>query len=390
MEQATTFRLSAEQLKSKLKEHLVRGEDGRLHGEQRFRGKVIDSLIDAHVVVEERFSLTAEDYPKHFGGPKGTYSVTHFRNGKFPYTLENLAPLTEGSVVARRLYCSRWLAEEAFVEFTAGNGVGAVQLYAAAYRLDDLPVAWVGGMIDPAIETFGIIANGEESTNIRADAFLVLSFLFFFKRDSQHCLQSILAAQQLAPDDHVMYFVEGNFRNSLGQFDAALAALDRALELGSSHEALFVRGDLLEKLKMDDMARETLEEYIRRAPPEERKVCEAHYHLAVSAATEGTARRCLERGLAAEEMRLPCYPKVPSNYRRLAEARSGKFHACGCIECPNLGKEKCSGCGTVRYCSRECQKKDWTQHKLECQSKQKATATSSQKASVKVRPKRTA
>ena len=39
---------------------------------------------------------------------------------------------------------------------------------------------------------------------------------------------------------------------------------------------------------------------------------------------------------------------------------------CGFVECQNLSKQTCSSCKMIKYCSRECQKVDWPQHKAKC------------------------
>jgi len=35
-----------------------------------------------------------------------------------------------------------------------------------------------------------------------------------------------------------------------------------------------------------------------------------------------------------------------------------------CAVCNNAGKQLCTGCGNINYCSRTCQKSDWPTHKL--------------------------
>lgn len=43
-----------------------------------------------------------------------------------------------------------------------------------------------------------------------------------------------------------------------------------------------------------------------------------------------------------------------------------KITYCGVDGCENVGKQKCSICLYRKYCSRDCQKKDWKTHKLHC------------------------
>jgi hypothetical protein len=41
---------------------------------------------------------------------------------------------------------------------------------------------------------------------------------------------------------------------------------------------------------------------------------------------------------------------------------------CANKNCSNPGKHLCSGCGSEIYCSKECQKADWANHKTACKS----------------------
>ena len=38
-----------------------------------------------------------------------------------------------------------------------------------------------------------------------------------------------------------------------------------------------------------------------------------------------------------------------------------------CPVCDEVAKNRCSRCTNIWYCGRECQRKDWKQHKKECQ-----------------------
>lgn len=372
----------SELLKQFLRSQFVQpDEDGRLRGQEKFKARMLDSIADMKLLMDAEAC----------GGGNPSRAEKWFRERRSiplsdavrdPFNIERIDPLTEGSEVARRLYASRVLSEQGFVELMEGNGVGAAQCYAAAYRLDDLPVQWVGAIVGPAIEMFHGVANSLESASIRADALFVLFFLHnCCTKDAEAALQSIKMAQHLAPLDAALYFAEGNLLNSFDRPDEATTALEKAIELGYGCEALFVLGCVLQtKLESEQAdrkndatlrssARACLEEYIQRAAPEERKVCEAYYHLAMLEILEGnlgTARRRFDSGMSAEARRLSCFEDKPSYYRRLVHTQVQRFYACGNGECPKLGLEKCSGCKAIRYCSRKCQKTHWKHHKSDC------------------------
>lgn len=40
--------------------------------------------------------------------------------------------------------------------------------------------------------------------------------------------------------------------------------------------------------------------------------------------------------------------------------------SCGLAECDKEGTQRCGGCKETFYCSKECQKTHWKQHKYDC------------------------
>jgi hypothetical protein len=42
-----------------------------------------------------------------------------------------------------------------------------------------------------------------------------------------------------------------------------------------------------------------------------------------------------------------------------------------CVKCNKPSESRCSACITTYYCSKDCQKNDWPNHKIECKKKQK-------------------
>ena len=52
---------------------------------------------------------------------------------------------------------------------------------------------------------------------------------------------------------------------------------------------------------------------------------------------------------------------------------------CNYKDCPNIGTKLCGGCKLQRYCSLECQKNNWPEHRRMCKSHQKTSLLATKK-----------
>lgn len=367
----------ADAVKVILKNSLKLNKEGRLHGNEKVTKRLLSNMFDFVDHISDYTCDTVEQWGKETSTKPG------FR-GKlrdFPFTLEKLEPLTEDSMVARMLYTCRFLYEQAYVQLEAGDSVAFVHLYAAAYRLDGRPIIHDQGApeIWNEVRTTG-------SIDAQADALFLLAHPAFSAQEFEFALELIGQALRLKPDDSQFHFMRGIILNSMTNFQAADLALQSASAIDDEPEYLWMRGCILENMggngptsldpadqrKMRDGARCLLDEFVHRSPPESDKVCQAYYHMAemeIANGNLGSARRLLDKGLAAEQHQLPCFHGPPSQFRQRVEVRLRKIHACGWESCQEVGVESCSGCLRVHYCSRVCQKLDWKGHKPNCQKK---------------------
>lgn len=81
-------------------------------------------------------------------------------------------------------------------------------------------------------------------------------------------------------------------------------------------------------------------------------------------------RSLLRAGTAVFDMRRrppQAYPEAPSV---CVDSRFDKYLCGACKRPPALGEKllKCGRCRAVTYCNQDCQKADWSQHKVVCSS----------------------
>ena len=123
----------------------------------------------------------------------------------------------------------------------------------------------------------------------------------------------------------------------------------------------------------DERAISLLEEYVKCAEPDARKLPEACYRLAVSHGLKGpkhmgSAKKFYAQGERADQhqVALGLFPEEAAQFRKQARALVNHYHSCEREDCKSSATKNCSGCGRVYYCSKECQVADWPAHEGQC------------------------
>jgi hypothetical protein len=71
-------------------------------------------------------------------------------------------------------------------------------------------------------------------------------------------------------------------------------------------------------------------------------------------------------GLKADKSRLPTFPDELSSFRKEAKTLASKYNSFGNLRCKRAVRMLCTACRLVFYGSRECQTKEWRDHKTMC------------------------
>ena len=61
--------------------------------------------------------------------------------------------------------------------------------------------------------------------------------------------------------------------------------------------------------------------------------------------------------------------KTRAAYDKLQSTKDNLNKKKSCHVCKNLTRKKCGGCNNIFYCSKECQRTDWKEHKKICKKK---------------------
>ena len=243
--------------------------------------------------------------------------------------------------------------------------------FAQAYRKNSLVVLWSP---EPRAATMvameSLYQNTLLSPKVRADALFVHANLKFALGDYPGGIQEVRLAIHLLPNDAEFYATLGCIYAMQWKAAAALAAFEQCRNLGCDdvEHTLFHRGIL--SIKDSDMLL-LLEEYVKRAEPDGRKLPEACYRLAIlygfkGPAYLGKARRFYDMGQTADKNRLPVFRDESSQHRIRARTLLKRYKPCGNPQCDQVGTMDCSSCHTVAYCSSDCQRKHWKVHKKTC------------------------
>ena len=81
----------------------------------------------------------------------------------------------------------------------------------------------------------------------------------------------------------------------------------------------------------------------------------------------------LEKFKAGVKEQIELEDKMKKDNKERTAEEGGR--SCGNQDCQGKGRQRCSDCNFVYYCSRKCQAKAWGEHKVECREIQKEFKT---------------
>jgi hypothetical protein len=129
---------------------------------------------------------------------------------------------------------------------------------------------------------------------------------------------------------------------------------------------------------------EAFEAFVAASEPDNRQVPEALYGIALEyfkIKNKEKAEEYYQKALRSESptIRLPCFEPISDNFppkcllKLYLDRNTPKPESRGASKpdvCRNCGKSgqlrQCGNCKQVKYCTRNCQKEDWKEHKKNC------------------------
>eukprot|EP00741_Cyanophora_paradoxa_P011725 tig00020563_g11329.t1 len=300
------------------------------------------------------------------------------------------------SPTAQRLMDARRHFDASMNLLRQGHFPAAIRALAECYKREEI-VAQFPDFVVPMFMT-AVEAILEENPN-DVDALFVNAAMLMGSRSAEESANFATKCITLDPTQAGFYRLRGAMRSFAKQYDKAIRDFDKALEIMANaadpyrYDLLYLRATALFLSegygpRCEGKARQALEEYIREAPPDERKVAEAHYQLCLRLLHElrdfDAAKATFERAKEAERRRLPVFPPIDADWPHKILARqaielmeraprafrrdreeSVSCAACG-AEGPSL--KECGRCHAVSYCNADCQRAHWKQHKKACKA----------------------
>jgi tetratricopeptide (TPR) repeat protein len=301
---------------------------------------------------------------------------------KFPFALENLNRIMNDHPQSKTVMGLLQSAVSSAIGMDAlkqGDIVLAASALTEAYKKNSMVVRWETSEGLVALESFNQLYSDPNQDRItRAEAVFVHGNLMLLQGQVKQGLTKIRVAQRLLAPNEDPYFsaVEGCVLAMQMDLAGSQKAFKKAARLGCDdlEHTLFHLAVLPTDASADQTRRiSLLEEFVKCAEPDARKLPEACYRLAILHGLQGprhlgAAKRFFTRGEKADQDRIKSlFPDdEASQWRKQARALVKRYSSCGRKDCTSAATKNCAACGQACYCSQDCQKADWPSHRARC------------------------
>ena len=257
-----------------------------------------------------------------------------------------------------------------------GDSKTAASALAEAYRKNSQVVLWQLDKVPAAQKSFNkLYSDMSQEPKVRSEALFVHANLLFLRGQIKQGLTQIKMAQRILFPNEDPYFaaLQGCFLSMQMQVGEAQKAFQKAAKLGcrDPEHTLFHRAIMSQKCVRKN-AYSLLEDYVKCAQPDARKLPEAYYRLSMHYGVKGprhlgAAKRFYALGEKADQDRIASlFPDEAKHFRKQARALVKGYRSCARNNCSSSATKICSACSQVYYCGQECQRTDWAAHKSVC------------------------